>query len=523
MSHREWRTEGGRFTPQGRHIPIGLTFFAVLAMILGGMLGGMSSASAGAVRGEHLLAPSTPSAGPYKAVLENLSGEIAADIGHPLSLPITVTVNSTQKEGASTEAYAGVENASGGDSGTPGRCAVAINPLLYAHNKSAGLTKFVLAHEMFHCFEAMDYPTIAAFNAAPDWLIEGEAEWVGDEIEPQDDHWWDTYLLDIGTPLFKRSYDAVGFYSLMTQTGDDTWHLLDPMLKAGGNAAAFNVASTTTLQKNWASTYARESGFGQGWDAKGPGITDATYKPDTSVIHNGTHVTEKVAPYSNALIKFSPSAHVVNISPGTVTSRLHEPNGDTDNGLAAGSNEFCVTDCNACPEMMAMPKLPPGTSWLAISGDTTGATYSVVGQPDLCNESCAVGSWTVTTMTLTTSGYTFTGGEGTEVNIATDGTATADFSPGAVLGAAKFNGVETAKYALPDNPKELSGSFGVSDYDVSQATITVGGRSEPVDVGPGEGSFTCTGTTGLTLNFPAGANDLEYTMVRDIAPATTTP
>jgi hypothetical protein len=126
-------------------------------------------------------------------------------------------------------------------------------------------------------------------------------------------------------------------------------------------------------------------------------------------------------------------------------------------------------------------------------------------------------------MTLTTSGYTFTGGEGTEVNIATDGTATADFSPGAVLGAAKFNGVETAKYALPDNPKELSGSFGVSDYDVSQATITVGGRSEPVDVGPGEGSFTCTGTTGLTLNFPAGANDLEYTMVRDIAPATTTP
>jgi hypothetical protein len=40
----------------------------------------------------------------------------------------------------------------------------------------------------------------------------------------------------------------------MTESGEDTWHRLDPMLKSGGSAAAYLAATNTTLRPDWASS-----------------------------------------------------------------------------------------------------------------------------------------------------------------------------------------------------------------------------------------------------------------------------
>jgi hypothetical protein len=501
-----------------------MTVFMAMAMAMATVMGLAGSGSASAATGagrmlsDQRIAPAKPAAGPYLAVLNHLSGEIASDIGHPLSPTISVVVNSTQQLGAGTLAYADAQSTSGNPDAPATKCVVAINPSLY-HAQETALTNFVLAHEVFHCFEAMDFPTVAAFGHAPDWLVEGEAEWVGDTIAPREDTWWNSYLEDPETSLFSRSYNAVGFYALMSASGDDTWHLLDPMLRASGNAAAYAVASTPTLDLDWASSLTRQSGFGAGWDATGPGITDARYNPDTTIVKNRTILRATVAPYTNAVIKFNPAADVVDVSGGTVNSRLHEADGDTVNNP---DNEYCVHQCDQCPEMQAMPKLESGTNWLTVTGNTGGATYSVAGKKAQCSESCMVGSWTATSMVVTADGGQYYGGAGTIVVISLDGLATANFTPGQPFQILKFDGTETAVYTFPANPKETSGKILVGNYNISQTVIEVNDKPHGMlQPGPGSGTFDCMGTTGLTLNFPAGFDGLTYTLVRNGPPPET--
>lgn len=104
-------------------------------------------------------------------------------------------------------------------------------------------------------------------------------EWVGETLVPSDDGFWEAYLTTPDVPLFTRAYSAIGFYALMTSSGEDTWHLLDPMLKAPSSSAAYALAANSKLQEDWASSLARQPTFGDGWDATGPGITDVRYIP----------------------------------------------------------------------------------------------------------------------------------------------------------------------------------------------------------------------------------------------------
>ena len=74
---------------------------------------------------------SKPAAGPYLALAQKLSGEIASHIGHPLSLSLGVVINSTQELGADILAYAIPEDKTGGSTGAATQCVVHVNPLLY--------------------------------------------------------------------------------------------------------------------------------------------------------------------------------------------------------------------------------------------------------------------------------------------------------------------------------------------------------------------------------------------------------
>jgi hypothetical protein len=154
---------------------------------------------------------------------------------------------------------------------------------------------------------------------------------------------------------------------------------------------------------------------------------------------------------------------VVDVSATTPYSRLHTANGTEYDDLTKGPDAFCVKQCTMCPQMQGLPKLDPGTSWLAVTGDSTGASYTVAGAKATC-AACLVGNWTVTNLSLTTNpGGTHSGGAGTTVDIEPNGNAIGNFTPGAPLvgtgGTVKFSGTQTDHYGFPADTSARSGSF----------------------------------------------------------------
>ena len=447
-----------------------------------------------------------------------MSGEIASKIGHPLSLPISVVMNRTQMEGGDVLAYAVPIDSSGEQTGAPAGCEIHINPSLY-HQRDTADANITYAHELFHCFEFMDFPTIAAFGAAPKWLKEGEAEWVGNTLVPPSDRidsfsFWNRYLLDIGIPLFDRSYDAIGFFSLMTESGEDTWHLLDPMLRAGSSADAYSLAANTTLRRDWASSLARQPELGSGWNATGPGITQYKYAPETNVLRKGTVLTKTVAPYTNALIKFSPATDVVTITTNTFNSRLHEAGGRNIDGLS-GSTNYCVNECNKCTEMQMMDKLPPGTTWLAVTGDVMGATYTVSGGPAMCT--CLVGTWKVTDESSEFLGISGGGAGATwiidpngMISVNYDGSTPVNFRGHAIT----YSGVQTITLNPSTFTGDASGQW-LIDSEAGTATAVNGGTTSPVGAGgPAHGTWTCSGNMMSVSVDAAAGGTITDTFVR---------
>lgn len=135
-----------------------------------------------------------------------------------------------------------------------------------------------------------------------------------------------------------------------------------------------------------------------------------------------------------------------------------------------------------------------------------GKTHGSVTHP------CLGGKWDVTSLTLSTTGLTFTGGAGTTVDIMTNGNALGNFTPGAPLtgseGSAKFNGTITDHYGFSPKTTAHSGSFPVTPVS-DNATITVAGVTRPVTSESEQGSYVCTGKD-LSLTFIAGGSTLTY-------------
>jgi hypothetical protein len=127
---------------------------------------------------------------------------------------------------------------------------------------------------------------------------------------------------------------------------------------------------------------------------------------------------------------------------------------------------------------------------------------------------CLEGNWDVTSLTLSTTGLTFTGGAGTTVDIMSNGNALGNFTPGAPLtgsvGSAKFNGTITDHYGFSSKTTARSGTFPVTPVS-NNATITVAGVTKPVTSVSEQGSYMCTGKD-LTLTFTSGGSTLTYKM-----------
>jgi hypothetical protein len=452
----------------------------------------------------------TPPAGPYLAVAEDASKEIAAHIGHPLGIPISVVMNATevQVNGISALAYTWVLNSSGGYTGTAARCEIHINPSLYTIKDSSEVNDTVV-HEVFHCYQGADYSSLAAFYKAPAWLIEGSAEWVGETLAPsaQDYQFWRDYLLDINTSLLKRSYDAIGFYAHMAETGINPWQKFDLMFKAPTSIAAYDLATDNDFLTTWASSLLRKGNWGEGWDTTGPAIPPRVwYIPKVTVLAVGGSLTGYVAPYTNAIVAVNTPADTLQVTVNTPYSRLHDTSNHDFDDLMSGPNRFCLNDCASSAELAQLPRLTPGEVWLALTGNNFGATYTITatnGAP------CLVGNWVTTAWTASVSSDegtgSISGGAGIHFTITSD-RVLADYDGMAPVVTAvsgheaefTWSGEQTATISYSQSATAKSGSFelGPGQGDV---TLNLPQPVKPIKANPlgdgGTGTWTCSAST----------------------------
>lgn len=328
----------------------------------------------------------------YQVLAMQMADEIEAHVHVRLTLKLRAAEGRTQQTIALADT--GVYNAAGGDSGGKAASCVITVSAKGAAEEIPDLED-TIGHEVWHCYQGQILGVDAYYNS-PSWLIEGQAEWVGDSLRPAQTALsaWFPYATLPGKTLFTRSYDAIGFYSHLTESGVDTWLRLIPMLAARSNEARYDAAGATSdvFLDTWASTFFRESSYGGAWEMNGPGLptTRPSVRPVLSVANGGGKSFNAPA-YANAVYALSSNADVLTF---TVNghARLADPAKHADYVLGSGES-FCTKDGGCtCPEGSTyqgpdLKTLAPESA-LAVTGGPSGSNGAAAGQSldDFCKK-----------------------------------------------------------------------------------------------------------------------------------------
>ncbi len=273
-------------------------------------------------------------------------------------------------------------------------CAITVGPKGLALGEEESYS--TLAHELFHCYQFL---VVSNPRNSPPWIAEGGAEWVGDEIAQellhrpfQETFWWPTALKTPQTPLVKRSYDAVLWFSQLVQAGVNPFPLLLPALRTAelsfdGAYRQLTGGSGDALQRLWAPSYYMEPALGRpgptgisDWTIVGPGLGgQKSPKPRNVVLK-----PEKPEPFSASafasghadLSAGNPNFDVVEIS--VKGGRAHINDGFVDHSLLTGEHAFCVADKGCANIPKNCTKKPP-------SGDLKHAIKFAYGGPEATN------------------------------------------------------------------------------------------------------------------------------------------
>ncbi|HME04323.1 MAG TPA: hypothetical protein VKG38_14975 [Solirubrobacteraceae bacterium] len=166
-----------------------------------------------------------------------------------------------------------------------------------AHSRGEGVLRGVIAHEVFHVFEARMSVSRAVDDSHEGWLEEGAATWVESELVPNDETArmeWREYLKAPTVPLYKRAYEAVGFFGHMTYEGISPWSRFKAMFTTTSFGAAYAaaIASNVRFLQDEGSVFFRERGLGPEWEQTGrnvPSAGEVRFKPPTVTVSASAH------------------------------------------------------------------------------------------------------------------------------------------------------------------------------------------------------------------------------------------
>jgi hypothetical protein len=277
-------------------------------------------------------------------------------------------------------------------------CQIAVNKGWLASLTPPTAEQEVLAHEVFHCFEHQIAPNMETkdYHAnTSEWVIEGLARWVDLDLYSTDPvpelYRAIPYYVDHSArALFKRTYDAAGFWGHLEDVTHDLWHRIPKIIKDDvdlHDGAAFNTAvgsERTAVLDSWGSSV-----FGLGvphWTTISPLTGSPGYPaaiPDTIDKTGGV----ALKPYTTAQLKLEPPASqplvAIHLSSGVYgrfgVTENYTDKAITDKVYCAGSG--CTGAAGSCPGG-APSKLPPLTPlpsepMLGVASDGTGGSADV--------------------------------------------------------------------------------------------------------------------------------------------------
>lgn len=493
-----------------------------------------------AAAGPHLRGPPNLQA-EWEALVSEAVGRISTRLGRPFGLTYSVNIQPTQVKNwfAATGAF----NADGGTSGTAKTCVINVYPKVYTLS-DLSKKRTTAAHEVWHCFQAELLGLDAYYSPkTPPWLIEGSATWVGGSIAEDwtgpgySDFaltgWWKNYLNSPGRPLYKRSYDALGFFAHLSHNVYNPWNNFDAMFQASkeiaGNEAIFVQAvspNANAFFDEWPSGFLRFPAWGPKWNLVGPGIGNTVGKGIPYVkLNPGTSATVTAPNRANAVraLDLAAPLTVLKLKPGgSAHGVLRDANGV----------EYPLQDTNLCTEFDGCcppdkkPKDPTVTvardvAILALNGGAVPATATLKGQTAKSADceplpptalSIVSPSGEFPGRAITTPGQCFLSGP------REDGTRAWVLNfPGFQLAVPQFTGAR--QYGLPGAPNRGPLSpYANASVDPDPLNTGVGPwYTSAVQDPAGAGSFTVddglrSGTVGTSLWAPEGVKGKPITV-----------
>ena len=253
-------------------------------------------------------------------------------------------------------------------------CRIRFSPL--GQKQSAKAVEFLIAHEVFHCFQF----TLTDFTALPPWLLEGTATWAGYVAAGTDRqnslNYYEQYLVDPQAHLFGRAYDAVGFWGWTEQAGGaaELWSRMPAILIDALNGKAFALARGVDpgFLDGWASSTFRYPGAVSAWNQQRPFAVPYTeVKLPATVVDADTDLGAIAFTLRQYLVERDPSKPLVRVE--RVAGRLRAGTSAQDFG-PVDAEWFCFGKCE-CPKGKASsipPHQPVGKNVLSL-GQTGGA------------------------------------------------------------------------------------------------------------------------------------------------------
>jgi hypothetical protein len=499
----------------------------------------------------------SPDASAMRAVLDRQIDAIASRLGRGLRLPTRVWMNKRNLEGDSAmyAVYCSVTRRAK----TTYECTIHVNPAASTYadqEKAAGL-----AHEAMHCF-LMD-ALGRGEDALPPWLQEGIPMWAeaavvgGSTVASQA---WQRYLTLNRTSLYQRSYDAVGFFAQLANSGVDVWKRIDPITQAflkGGNEAAWGAAVTRApaFLRAWAAGHARGARPGKEWDITGYGIS--AFKPRIPARGGATLAASAPAAGVDLIsVTLPPNSAVTVAGDAAARGLLGLADGDHEIADLIGTT-VCTGGCTCkagSPRAgTTLPSIAAGPGLLAVTGGPAAArvTLTVQAVDGFCARPvhCVVGTWTHAGADIryTSPDLTMkeTGGAGFVLRIGADGAATVDFdamkpvrftASTGIVGSLRYHGQATYHLVVPTDAA-ATGRLKADRVDLGRVTATAQitkpfamtvieqeplaslaaiGNGMKLDSQPfaGEHTFQCSATRLVLAMVPSGGLSGTWTFTR---------
>lgn len=355
-----------------------------------------------------------------------------------------------------------------------------------------------MLHELFHCYQ---FVWSGGTLRQPNWVIEGSAEWVGSVLNAEaggaDDAtaqgWLREWYATPRTPLFRRTYDAMGFFALAQQSGTDVMSRLRGFITAGSNVASYRAiaGSGDAWAASWATTQVDATAYGNQWFLRGtgipsipnPGLEGARFNP----LGNGARDAVTTAPYTTARAAVGLRADLTRFNSASPTAGVIRLGTTQDKALSElRDGPYCTASdlsrCR-CPEGTPQagrefPAITAGNAVFAISGGDQGASLEIVGTSleDECGQQrpCPVGRWKMNTVP---TGLPFTvtsGGTGKVIVISADGRLVQSFAEYVPMSGTRSGATFTvtatgqivARLAIPPGVTNPTG-MRLSDVDAS--------------------------------------------------------